>query len=71
MGVLADSVNLSMCPFCGNRNVVIIEWSEALKPTRYFVRCEPCDIVGPWSHDRDEAISKWNWRVLPLSEFDR
>ncbi len=71
MAVVEPKEPLSMCPFCGNRDVAVQGWLEPPKAPRYFVRCEPCDIVGPWAHSYDEAITKWNRRVLPLAEFDR
>lgn len=37
-------------------------WTRHPKPTRLFVRCKPCDIVGPWRLTEAEAATAWNAR---------
>ena len=49
------------CPFCGQPGE-LAHWSNDTE-TRYFGRCVPCDIVGPWALTAEEAIAKWNKRA--------
>ena len=42
------------CPFCGGRNVILVETQAKGRATRYGVMCASC-FRHPW-----EAIDAWN-----------
>lgn len=44
------------CPFCGNKDLVVCEWSGIT-----YVLCEKCNAQGPWGYCKpEESVDRWN-----------
>jgi len=52
------SNELKPCPFCGSEKVFIND--EVLG---FLVECKECCTEGPYSHEKQEAIDRWNQRA--------
>ena len=58
------SENLTFCPCCGNHDVRIMEkYYQAWTPLYYAV-CTSCGMRTSEFREKEEAIKRWNKRVL-------
>ncbi len=48
------------CPFCGRDQAVSARGSR----TSWWVMCETCHAEGPTGSNEDDAIEKWNKRLV-------
>lgn len=54
-----EDVDLSPCPFCGERSdLCIIEDFE----DEYYIHCECCNTIGPDGNSIESATIQWNKR---------
>jgi Lar family restriction alleviation protein len=49
------------CPFCGSSNLTLDNLTEL---DDFFIECEGCQIQQIANYTRDEAIRRWNYRLL-------
>lgn len=53
-----------MCPFCGAEGKgTLIELTQDLKGTTFWVYCKFCGSRGPISTDVETCCDKWNRRI--------
>jgi Lar family restriction alleviation protein len=54
---------LKRCPFCGGVACVLSDkWDNGMK--YYYAGCLVCGVRTPHLTDKDEAIKRWNRRVV-------
>lgn len=49
------------CPFCSCRDLMMV---ESVYETGYFVLCLTCDACGPVAEYKEDALEKWENRLL-------
>ena len=62
---------LKPCPFCGCESVIIIDHEDGLGACDYYVACDRCSASGSFSDTLDDAIRKWNNRVINHGTWER
>jgi Lar family restriction alleviation protein len=50
---------LKPCPFCGKADYLKIEREEL----KYYIKCNKCDIRGPYGESAKAAMYVWNERL--------
>ena len=58
---------LKECPFCGKKGDYLNvqyegEMLEKGEIKKYWVECDYCGCIGPYSYDEDQTIEQWNER---------
>jgi Lar family restriction alleviation protein len=53
---------LKPCPFCGSKDIEIIQWGKSEKARVYEVYCHGC-AVHRYNSFEQKAISEWNRRA--------
>jgi len=58
--VLKEWLEPVSCYFCGESNLIVLEFSEGITDDKkYQVHCT-CGADGPWGWSIEEAIGRWN-----------
>ena len=61
------------CPFCGSSIVDVFCIDDGWGNCHYkkadvtwSVECDSCIAEGPWGKTKEEAIDKWNRRIIDI-----
>lgn len=65
------SERLKPCPYCGSESVTIIDHEDGLGACDYYVACNRCSAMGSFSDNLNDAVRKWNNRVINHGAWER
>lgn len=51
------------CPFCGSKDIEILEWTFKNDINTWQVECQECGVSGSMYSIKAEAVEEWNRRA--------
>jgi len=63
--------HIEQCPFCGSDNINIEYFELFANAKLWYVKCDGCGCNTGYCPTKDEAVKKWNRRVIDPADYER